>query len=74
MLLEHRIAPLESLVPVPALANLVIEAPVERDGAGIPAFDAGTRVGDLRRPEVRRIVERQIRANDVDAPQTISWT
>src|SRR5207247_2678551 len=70
MLLELVIRPREAFVPVPRLANFLIEAAVSRCGAGHALLEPHFRLRVARRAKLVRIVEREIRPNDLDAPRS----
>jgi hypothetical protein len=56
-------------VPEPRLTDVVIQPAIERNGAGRAALHARVGVGERLAPEIGRVVEREIRADDVDARQ-----
>jgi len=66
---ELFVGPLEAVVPVPLLADFLIEPTIQRDGTGCASLDPGARVGECRRAEQSRVVEREIRSDDLDAAQ-----
>jgi hypothetical protein len=67
---EFLIGPLEAIVPVPLGADVAIQSAIQRNGARIAPLDPGARVGELRWAELGRVVEREIRSNDLDATQS----
>jgi hypothetical protein len=67
---ELLVRPVEPVVPVPGLTDLAIEAAVQLDRTGRAPLDPGARVGERCLAELSRVVEREIRSNDLDASQT----
>lgn len=76
MCLERGIRPVEALVPEPGTADLAIESAVERDRARVASLEADGRVerGCARRTQLGWVVEREVGADDGDAPQTPTVT
>ena len=69
MFRELRIGPLQPVVPVPLFADVPVQPSKERNGTGIVSNDPGARGGGGCRAELGRVVEREIRSNDLDAAQ-----
>lgn len=69
MLRELVVGPVQPLMPVPRLADLAVQTTVYRNGAGRASLDPGARVGGGCRAELGRVVEREIRSDDLDAAQ-----
>lgn len=70
MMRQRLVAPLESIVPIPTLADVAIQPSIDRNRAARMSDDVRVRIGELLRTELSAVVEREIRSNDVDARQT----
>jgi hypothetical protein len=69
MFLQFLVGPFQPLVPEPRLTDLAIQSPIQRHRTRIASLDANARVREFRGAELRAVVEREIRADDLDAPQ-----
>jgi hypothetical protein len=67
---ELFVTPLESIVPKPGLAYFPIETEVDWNGAPRVSEHPRVRVSKRLGPKVGAIVEREVRPDDVDSPQS----
>jgi hypothetical protein len=66
---ELVVGPVEAIMPEPGSADVVIQTAIQRDGTRRVARDARGGIRECFSAKLRGVVEREVRADDLDAPQ-----